>query len=209
MRDHYYGDALPVQFPQQRQDLLLAGGIQVTRGFVGEDDARPVDQGAGDGDALLLPAGQFVGLVVRALPQPHLGEQFLGALEIEAMAGIDQRHGHVLVGGGARQQIELLKDKSDGLAPQHRQVVFVEVGHFPAKEPIGTGLGGIEQADDMHEGGLAGTGGPGDGDVLPRRDLEGDATQGIHRGVAHGVGLVHVVKLDHQRRRSSAFCAWG
>ena len=38
--------------------------VQRAGGLVGEDHARPVDQGAGDRDALALPAGELVGELV-------------------------------------------------------------------------------------------------------------------------------------------------
>jgi hypothetical protein len=38
-------------------DLVLALSIESARGFVKEKDLRASDQSAGDGDALLLPAG--------------------------------------------------------------------------------------------------------------------------------------------------------
>ncbi len=44
--------------------------VEVTRRFVGENDLRAVDERAGDGDALLLAAGEFVGLVAQSVTEP-------------------------------------------------------------------------------------------------------------------------------------------
>ena len=41
-------------------------GVEVAGGLVGEDDGGAGDEGAGDGDALLLAAGELVGAVVQA-----------------------------------------------------------------------------------------------------------------------------------------------
>ena len=38
-----------------------------------------MDQGAGNGHALLLPAGHLPGQVVHALAKPQAGQQFTGA----------------------------------------------------------------------------------------------------------------------------------
>jgi len=40
------------------------GGIEVAGGFVGEEDLGGKEQGAGDGDPLLLASGEGVGAVV-------------------------------------------------------------------------------------------------------------------------------------------------
>src|ERR1700730_14337520 len=48
-----------VQTLQQIERLLRVARIEVTGGFVGDDDARVGDDGAGDGHALLLTAGEL------------------------------------------------------------------------------------------------------------------------------------------------------
>ena len=62
------GDAVAgVEFLEQLDDLGAGLRVEVAGGFVGENDARGVRQGAGDGDALLLAAGELEGLVVEAV----------------------------------------------------------------------------------------------------------------------------------------------
>ena len=56
------------------------GGIQVAGGFVGEDHIGIGDDGAGDGDALLLAAGKLAGEVVEAIVQADELERGLGIL---------------------------------------------------------------------------------------------------------------------------------
>ena len=46
-----------VELRKHGQDVLRGGGVEVAGGLVGEDQGRVGDDGAGDGDALLLPAG--------------------------------------------------------------------------------------------------------------------------------------------------------
>ena len=60
---------------QQLHDLLARFGVQVAGRLVGHDDGRVVDQRAGDGHALLLPAGKLVGAVVHAVAQPDRFER--------------------------------------------------------------------------------------------------------------------------------------
>ena len=50
---------------------MLVRRVQVAGGFVGQNDGRLVDQGAGDGHPLLLAAGKLVGMMVDAVGQAH------------------------------------------------------------------------------------------------------------------------------------------
>ena len=51
--------------------------IEISRGLVGEDEHGVVGQGAGDGHALLLAAGELAGKVVHSVPEAHALEVFL------------------------------------------------------------------------------------------------------------------------------------
>ena len=55
MRDHD-DEALPRDLLDQFHDLHARFGIERARRFVGEQDLGVVDEGAGDGDPLHLPA---------------------------------------------------------------------------------------------------------------------------------------------------------
>src|SRR5919202_4298159 len=60
VRGHDDGRARAVDPVEQAHDPDAGGGVQVPGGLVGEQDRRAVDEGASDGDALLLTAGQLV-----------------------------------------------------------------------------------------------------------------------------------------------------
>ncbi len=53
------------------------GAVQVAGRLVGEQDGRPGGEGAGQGDPLLLAAGELAGIVVPAVAQTHGGEQLV------------------------------------------------------------------------------------------------------------------------------------
>ena len=55
------------------------GGVEIAGGFVGVEDAGVVDEGAGDGDALLFAAGEFGGEMVEALGEADAVEEFASA----------------------------------------------------------------------------------------------------------------------------------
>src|SRR5262245_14220602 len=63
------GVAVLVELLEQPHDLLARGRVEVPRGLVGQQDRGAHDQGAGDGHALALAAGQLVRLVRDPRPE--------------------------------------------------------------------------------------------------------------------------------------------
>ena len=102
---------------------------------VGEQHPRLVRQRAGDGDALLLPAGKLGGIHVRLVAQIDQIQQLKHArLHIGLLhAGVAQRIGDVFKHGRAIQQVEMLEDHAD--APPHR--AELPFGQLPALRVVG------------------------------------------------------------------------
>ena len=123
---------------EESHDFDAGLGIEVAGGLVGQDDGGAVDQGAGDGHALALAAGELIGLVIHALAQADVGQRFLGAVDALGGGGavVDQRQLHVVQRGGAGQQIEGLKDEADLLVADAGQFVVVELADQLAVEPV-------------------------------------------------------------------------
>ena len=61
---------------EEAVDVLLGAAVQVAGGFIGKEDGGGVHQGPGDSDALLLPAGQFLVLVLQTAAQAHCIQQW-------------------------------------------------------------------------------------------------------------------------------------
>lgn len=79
MRDGEQRDALFADEIKNEADDFASGfGVEISGGFVGEEDAGPVCQGAGDGDALLFAAAEFGGQMICAVGEADLREQFGG-----------------------------------------------------------------------------------------------------------------------------------
>src|SRR5699024_8185630 len=62
---------------QQIEHFIRRFRLQGTCGFIAEKDFRFIGQGAGDADALFLPAGQLAWIVVLAARKPDQFHQFL------------------------------------------------------------------------------------------------------------------------------------
>ena len=104
------GVALLIEAFEKRHDLFAGFGIEVTGRLVGQDDRRIVDQGAGDGDALALPAGEFVRLVrQRGRParrrRSAWARPLLAFLRIDP--GVDQRQLDIPQAGGAGRRLKV------------------------------------------------------------------------------------------------------
>ena len=74
VRDDDDGVALFGEVFEQGHDFFAGFGIEISGGFVGEEDGGIVDEGAGDGDALALAAGHFVGAMMNAIGEADGGE---------------------------------------------------------------------------------------------------------------------------------------
>ena len=59
--------ASAVQFFKKREDFIAGFGVEIAGRFVSEKDGRVVDQGASNGDALFLAAGELIGAMLHAL----------------------------------------------------------------------------------------------------------------------------------------------
>ena len=65
VRDQDDRVAAGVHLAKRGEDLLAGGAVEVSGRLVGEDEARPGDEGPRDRDPLALPAGELVRPVVR------------------------------------------------------------------------------------------------------------------------------------------------
>ena len=198
MGDEDHGVALFVQFLKHPQHLPAGMGVQRACRFVGQNDGRVADKGAGDGHTLLLAAGELVGLVPELAAQTHLFQRCDGAAAALAAAHacVDEGDFHVFQQGQLGQQIILLEDEAQLLVPDGRQLTAVHLADVAAVQQIPAVGGHIQTADDVHAGGFAGAGLAHDGHELAFFDFHGDVVCSLYRGVTHLVILAHLIKLD-------------
>ena len=126
MGDDEHGRAGAVDPVEQLHDPDRGLGVEVPGRLVGQEQRRVVDERARDRDALLLAAGELVGIVVDLRLEADEAED-LGDLAADlAAAGADhlQRVGDVVVDVAVRKQLEVLEDACrSGAAGGARAVV--------------------------------------------------------------------------------------
>ena len=169
---------------------FVAGfGIEIAGWLVGKDEFGLIYEGAGDGDALLLAAGEFVRFVIAAVVEADELEGLGGALMalLAADAGVEEGELDVGLGSGAGQEVEALEDETDLEAADLGEAVVVECADVGAVKAVEAGGGHVETADDVHEGGFAAAAGAHDGDHFAELDVEVDAAEGANFHVAHFV----------------------
>ena len=85
---------------------LFAGlGVEIAGGLVGQYQARLVEDGAGQDNALLLAARQLMGHLVAFVEHPHFLEHLLDALV----------HGSTLLpAGGTQHEVKIFIDRAVG-----------------------------------------------------------------------------------------------
>ena len=71
-----------LEFLKEKKDLCADGNVESRDGFIGNDERRAENQGAGNADALALAAGEFVRIAVGGIAgQANAEEELSGAVE--------------------------------------------------------------------------------------------------------------------------------
>src|SRR6266851_2036784 len=119
VRDHDDGLAqIFIQLPQHLQHDFRVFRIQVSCGFIGEENLRLIDDRPRDGHALLLTAGKLRGLVMKTSRQTEHLRYDIEAVRVESVAMNKLRDGDIALGRQGGEQIETLKDEADFVAAQ-------------------------------------------------------------------------------------------
>ena len=189
MGDEDDGFALGVEAVEGVEDFQAGLRVEVAGRLVGEDEERVIHQRAGDGDALLLPAGELLGAMVEAVAQTHHLREPLAVFETggEVAALVEQGDVDVLDDGELLDEVVALEDEAQRAPTEGGERVVIHRRHVHAAEEILPGAGPVEAAEDVEKGGLAGTGRAHDGDVFAGHDGEVHAPQRAHLDVTHPV----------------------
>ena len=154
-------------------------------------------QGAGDGDALLLAAGQATGINVGLLGQPDKIEAHLHPLANARRVGAGDAHRqrHVVGDGLVMQQVEVLKDHPDAM-PGLAQDGSRQTGERVAMHDHLAGIGSFEQIDEAQQRGLAGPREADDSVDLALRHAQAGGMNAHRAATGVGKAAGHRTQLD-------------
>jgi hypothetical protein len=188
---------------QKLHDLGSRLGVQVPDRLVREDDIGLVHQCPRDGHPLLLPSGELPGGVVPPVGEPHelqnLVEPF--AVVLQLLAVQEEGEHHVLFQVQVGNQIIELKDEPDIAPPEQALFRVFHRGQLPALHAKGPRRRGIQPADQVEEGALAGAGWPHDGEELPLLDIQVNACEDFHLHLSENECLGEASRLDDRAVR--------
>ena len=183
----------------EAQDGAGGGGVQGGGSLVAQQDLGVGGQGAGDGDALLLAAGELGGIGVRLVGKSHHVQKFQRPLFGFGRGDTGDLHGEadVFEAGALHEQIELLEDHADG--PAHLQKrPGGQGGHVLAVDDHMAGGGLLQQVDAPDQRGFAGAAHAHDAEDVPGLDGEAHILQGVKLTLAGGEGFGQVFEFDHR-----------
>ncbi len=195
MGDDHQGRAVAVELTQQLDDLATGPAVERTGRLVCEDDGRAADDRTRDRRALLLAAGELIGLVVEAVAQADAHQCFACALAAlaEMNAVVQQATGDVVDRAHAVQQVELLEDEAHAVCAKRRQLVVRGRGGVVAVDHHVALGGAVQGAHDLQHRGLAGARGPDDGGQAATLDREVDPLERLDTA---GVALADAAQLE-------------
>jgi hypothetical protein len=153
--------------------------IQVAGRFVGQDELRVVHQRAGDGDALLLAAGQAIGECLRAVEQAHGFQKQPGlAMRVLNRCAVQLERQHDVLHHRQRgDEVKELEDESDLATAKERALVFAERGQVLAVQPDGAAVRLVNAADEVEQRALAAAAFAQDGNELALRKRDTQIAQ--------------------------------
>src|SRR5579862_7345537 len=119
---HHDRPVLRLEVVEDLEHVGRVGRVEGAGGLVGQDDQRLGDDGAGDGDALLLTARHLQGAVVGPVLEPDEAEGVERQPPSRGRTHPPVEEGGLDVAGGGEvgDQVELLEHEPDGV-PAHRR----------------------------------------------------------------------------------------
>ena len=192
---------LPIQFREELHDFHASRAVETPGRFVRQKKAGTGHKGARNGDALLLSAREFRRRVTRPVGKSHALERLHGLL-VPFGAGktaVEKRQFDVFERRRSGEQIEALKDETEVIAAQHRELIPREPLHMYAVKEVLPGRRTVERPDDVHRRGLSRARRTHDRHEFAFVDAEVHALQGLESRGADAVPLVDVAKLNQGR----------
>ena len=204
------GGAEAVHLGKQLHEALGLVVVEIAGRLIGQQQGGAVDDGAGDGDTLLLAAGKLGGPGVALFGQTDPPHDFgnVGAYLALGAAGDAQREGDVVVGGEVGEEAEILEHHPDAAAQSRQGGTRGATGgdgNGGAQDREATAGGADGEVQEAEQAGLAGAGGAQQPAKTAGGNGEGKVAQNIARAA---VVQPYTLKLnDHEVKLAQAAAA--
>lgn len=152
-------------------------GVERAGGFVGKQYFGVVDKGAGNRDALALPAGKLIGAFVQMLAQTHFFQHRFGACAAFGFAhtGNGKRKFDVAEHRLMRNEVITLEHEADAMVAVYVPFAVAERFGGAAVYDEVAGRIFIQSADDIEQRGFSAAARAEDGHELVRAEIDADA----------------------------------
>ncbi len=163
----------------QIENALRVSLIQISGGFIRQQQRRVMDKRARDGHALLLASGKLAGALFPATTQPHFVQPLAGSLQrlLQSLASNQERHGHVFRGCEIRKQMVPLPDKTHDAIAILRQFFFRKRPQRISSEVYFTTRWSVQRSQQVEQSAFARAGRPDDRDHLAALNNQVDFVQ--------------------------------
>ena len=166
-----------VEREDQVDDRGTGRRIQVSGRFVRKQDLWRWRKRTGQSHALLLPAGQMLGIVLQPARQSDPVQPLARHLARIVRSREFQRQHHVFERGQRRQQLKGLEHEADRVAAQRGAFILVQREKVDAPDGHRTRSGNIQTRQQSQKSGLARTRGTHDRNRLALADAERNIVQ--------------------------------
>ena len=112
-------------------------------------------------------------------------------------AFINQRQHHISQNRRAGQKVERLKNETDFILANIRQLIVRQFGYILTVQKIFSGCRRVESAQNVHQRGLPRARRPHNGHKFPIVNFKTDSVQGGKGHIAVGVGFCNVFYFNH------------
>lgn len=155
--------------------------VEVSRGLVAKEKARPANECSRDRNPLLLAAGELRGAVVQSMLQADPTEQIHGSLTVLPSRGHERGSEDVLENAQLRQETVVLEDKADVLAPERRESIRGEGERIRFSDLHRASRRLVERSEKKQQRALPSSGGPHDGKGVALVEGEREAAKDVQR----------------------------
>ena len=178
---------------EKPQNLLARHVVQGTRGLVAEQKLGVLGKRAGNGNALLLTAGELRRKHVLALGEANLVKHLGCWKRIRANLACEL---DVLECGEVLHQVVELEHKANVMPAVECEVVLREPRDLAARKPDGPGGAGVHASEHVEHRGLACARRAHNHAEFALHDVARHPRHGVNLDATHAVGLADVPELN-------------